>query len=117
MRLFNYHLCTAWMAGQHLTVRIPAGVPKVNPDLPRFSADLSVPRNAMFWMPAERPNLRTAAGYASRCGLPAVASAIPSAVHGLMRAHGYHDQALSLYEVALDAARATGDQMAERQAP
>jgi tetratricopeptide (TPR) repeat protein/transcriptional regulator with XRE-family HTH domain len=116
MRLLNYYLHTALTAGRHLAWRIPAGVPEINPDLPRSPPDLSALRDAVSWMSTERSNLHLATAYAGRHGLPAYATAIPAAMHGFLRGQGYWDQAQSLYQGALEAARATADQLAEASA-
>ncbi len=113
VRLFDYYLRTARTAGRHLDRRIPAGLPEISLDEPRSAPEESAVRDSVSWMSAERSNLHVAAGYAARHGLPAYASAIPAAMHGFLRGQGYWDQALSLYEGALSAARSAGDQLAE----
>lgn len=112
VRLLDYYLHTARTAGRHLARRIPAGIPDVDVTVPRSVPDLSALRDSVSWMTTERLNLHVAVGYAARHGLVAYAAAIPAAMHGFLRGQGYWDQALILYEVALEAARAVGDQLA-----
>jgi tetratricopeptide (TPR) repeat protein/transcriptional regulator with XRE-family HTH domain len=113
VRLLDYYLHTATVAGRHLARRIPAGIPDVDVVVPRSVPDLSALRDAVAWMTTERSNLHVAVGYAARQGLVAYAAAIPAAMHGFLRANGYWDQALSLYEGALEAAKVAGDRLAE----
>jgi tetratricopeptide (TPR) repeat protein len=115
-RLLGYYLHTARTAGRHLARRIPAGIPDVDVMVPKSVPDLSALGNSVSWMTTERLNLYVAARYAARHGLDAHAAAIPAAMHGFLRGQGYWDQALILYEVALEAARAVGDQLAEASA-
>jgi len=115
-RLLDYYLHAARTAGQHLARRIPAGIPDVHVAEPRSVPDLSASRDAVSWMTTERSNLHVAVVYAAHHGLAAHAAAIPAAMHGFLRGQGYWNQALILYEVALEAARAAGDQLAEASA-
>lgn len=112
VRLLDYYLHTARTAGRHLARRIPAGIPEVDVRAPRSVPDLSELRDSVSWMTTERLNLHVAVRYAARHGLMAHAAAIPAAMHGYLRGQGYWDHALILYEVALEAARAVGDQLA-----
>jgi len=116
VRLLGYYLHTARTAGRHLARRIPAGIPDVGVVAPRSVPNLSALRDSVAWMMTERSNLHVAVGYAARHGLVAHAAAIPAAMHGFLRGQGYWDQALILYEVALEAACAVGDQLAEASA-
>jgi tetratricopeptide (TPR) repeat protein/transcriptional regulator with XRE-family HTH domain len=115
-RLLDYYLHSARTAGRHLARRIPAGIPDIEVAIPRSAPDLSRLRDAVSWMATERSNLHVAVSYAARHGLVAHAAAIPAAMHGFLRGQGYWDQALILYEGALDAARAVHDQLAEASA-
>jgi tetratricopeptide (TPR) repeat protein/transcriptional regulator with XRE-family HTH domain len=116
VRLLDYYLHTAQAAGRHLARRIPAGIPDVNVAEPRSVPNLSALRDSVSWMTTERSNLHVAVGYAARLGLVAHAVAIPAAMHGYLRGQGYWDQALILYEVALEAASAAADHLAEASA-
>jgi tetratricopeptide (TPR) repeat protein/transcriptional regulator with XRE-family HTH domain len=116
VRLLDFYLYTARTAGRHLARRIPAGIPDVDMEEPRSVPNLSALRDAVSWMTTELSNLHVAVGYAASHGLVAYAAAIPAAMHGFLRGQGYWDQALILSEVALDAARAAGDQLAEASA-
>lgn len=116
VRLLDYYLHTARTAGRHLARRIPAGIPDVTAPEPKSVPDLSALRDSVSWMTTERSNLHVAVGYAASRGLAAHAAAIPAAMHGFLRGQGYWDQALILYEVALEAACAVGDRLAEASA-
>ena len=116
MRLLDYYLHTARTAGRHLARRIPAGIPDVDVAVPGSVPDLSALRDSVSWMTTERLNLHVAVRYAARHSLAAHAAAIPAAMHGFLRGQGYWDHALILYEVALEAARAAGDHLAEASA-
>jgi hypothetical protein len=64
-------------------------------------------------MTAERLNLHAVVGYAAAHARPRQAVAIATAMHGFMRSQGHWHQALALYQMVLDAARQTGDRLAE----
>jgi len=116
VRLLDYYLHTARTAGRHLARRRPAGIPDIEVTVPVSTPDLPRLRDAVSWLTTERSNLHVAVNYSARHGLMAYAAAIPAAMHGFLRGRGYWDQALSLYEGALDAARTAGDQLAEASA-
>ncbi len=116
IRLLDYYLHTTRTAGRHLARRIPAGIPDIEVTVPVSTPDLPGLPDAVSWLTTERSNLHVAVSYSARHGLVAHAAAIPAAMHGFLRGQGYWDQALSLYEGALDAARAAGDQLAEASA-
>jgi tetratricopeptide (TPR) repeat protein len=112
-RLLDYYLDTARSADLYLAFRThaePSGV-VLNP--PAHSPRLTSWDEAVAWMETERLNLHAAAGYAAAHGRPGHAVAIPAGMHAFLRGQGHWDQALHLYQVALDAARGAGDQPGE----
>jgi tetratricopeptide (TPR) repeat protein len=72
--------------------------------------------DAVAWMNAEMSNLYAAVEYASANGRPATAIAVSAAVHGFLRRYGKFHQAIMFSGVALAAARAAGDQLAQARA-
>ncbi len=112
-RLLDYYLHTARAADRHLARRLPAGVPAVTVVPPAHAPGMPTWEEAVTWMGAERRNLHAAAGYAATHDRSGHANAIPAAMHGYLRSHGHWDQALTLHNAALQAARHTGDRLAE----
>ncbi len=112
-RLLDYYLHTARAADRHLARRLPAGVPAVTVVPPAHAPGMPTWEEAVTWMGAERRNLHAAAGYAATHDRSGHAIAIPAAMHGYLRSHGHWDQALTLHNAALQAARHTGDRLAE----
>jgi tetratricopeptide (TPR) repeat protein len=112
-RLLDYYLHTARAASQHLAPSIPARVPAVTAVPPAHAPGTATRDDAITWMNSERLNLHAAAGYAASHNRPGHAIAIPAAMHGYLRSHGHWDQALSLHDAALQAARHAGDRLAE----
>ena len=111
-RLLDYYLDAARAADQHLSSRSAPGPQVVPPPLPQI-ADRN---DALAWLNAERLNLDAAAGYAAASGRLGHAAAIPAAMHEFLRSQGHWDQAVALHHAALQAARDTGNQLAEARA-
>ena len=65
---------------------------------------------ASAWLEAERPNLGAAVGYAAGSGRHRHATQIPAAMGDFLAARGHWDQAATLHQTALTAARQAGDQ-------
>jgi tetratricopeptide (TPR) repeat protein/transcriptional regulator with XRE-family HTH domain len=111
-RLLDYYLQAARAADQHLPGRVPA-VPSAGPAVPAAPVpEPATEADAFAWLEAERLNLHAAARYAADHGRPH-AFAVPAALHGFLRTRGYWGQALGLHLAALEAARRTGDRLAE----
>jgi tetratricopeptide (TPR) repeat protein/transcriptional regulator with XRE-family HTH domain len=113
-RLLDYYLHTARAASRHLTRRIPIAAPRLSGGSPQHSPDLSAREDAIKWMDAERLNLQAATGYAAlRDFARGYAIAIPAALEGFLRIQGQWDQALTLHQMALQAARQSSDRLSE----
>jgi tetratricopeptide (TPR) repeat protein/transcriptional regulator with XRE-family HTH domain len=112
-RLLDYYLHTALAAGRHFGTRAstyrhpPPGHP------PAHAPDLSTLGPASAWLEAERANLHAAADYAATGERARYAIVIPAAMSGFLTARGHWDQSSGLHQVALAAARRTGDQLGE----
>ena len=78
--------------------------------------DLSTREQAMAWMDAERSNLHAAVVHAARHHWLAHASAIPAAMDSFLRITGHWDQARTLHQTAVEAARQATDPGAEARA-
>jgi tetratricopeptide (TPR) repeat protein/transcriptional regulator with XRE-family HTH domain len=115
-RLLDYYLHTTLAAGRHL----PAGYPDVNPlspaRLPECAPPIAAPRQAVDWLDAERANLQAATDYAMASGRLRYAMLIPAAMADFLEISGHRDQALSLHQTALAAARQTGDRPGQARA-
>ena len=116
-RLLDYYLHAAVVASQRIAPwgttaagRLPAG------GLTAGVPPLPTPEQAVAWLEAERPNLHAAVGYAAASGRSLHASAIPSVLSGFLGTYGYWDQALTLHQAALRAARDAGDRPGQADA-
>ena len=115
-RLLDYYLHTARSADRHFPQRTPAGGPAVTGIPPPCGPALPTREDAVTWMDAERLNLHAAADHAALNDRPAHAIAIPAAMNSFLRTQGHWDQALTLHHTALNAARHTGDRLAQADA-
>ena len=108
-RLLDYYLHAAVTAGQHfaLWVRTHHRPPPGNP--PADIPSLSAADQAIAWLEAERPNLHAAVHYAAASGRSLYAVQIPAAISGFLGARGLWDQSEALHQIALAAARRSGD--------
>ena len=108
-RLLDYYLHAAAAAGGHfsswvrLSRRPPPGRPPA--DLPGLSAV----SQAADWLQAEQANLHAAVDYAAASGRSLYAVQIPEAISGFLTARGPWDQSRTLHQIALAAARESGD--------
>ena len=109
-RLLDYYLHTAGAASRHVTDWATSSGGRLPPDEPlAWAPEISTPHQAAAWLETERPNLHAAASYAAVHGFPRHAIAIPAAVSGFLRVHGYWDQAAALNQAALAMARQAND--------
>jgi hypothetical protein len=109
-RLLDYYLHTAVGASWHIAdwATSLGGRPPPREPLAR-APEIATPQQAAAWLETERPNLHTAASYAAARGFPRHAIAIPAAISGFLRVHGYWDQAAALNQAALATARQAND--------
>jgi tetratricopeptide (TPR) repeat protein/transcriptional regulator with XRE-family HTH domain len=113
VRLLDYYLCAIRQASRHLG----------GPEYPQVRASgstfevppLARPQQELAWLEAERLNLH-AAVIAAVSASPAHAASIPVAMNAFLCVGGYWDQARSLCEVAVEAARRTRDGRAQAAA-
>ncbi len=111
-RLLDYYLHTATVAAGHFPRHTRPTAPAVlHP--PSAVPDLATRDAALAWLRTERANLHAATDYAAHHGHHAHAHALPVAMHDFLRTHGPWDQALTLHQTAVDAARTTGDRLGE----
>jgi tetratricopeptide (TPR) repeat protein/transcriptional regulator with XRE-family HTH domain len=117
-RLLDYYLHTALAASRHIvsTGWSPAVGSLPPARLPECAPPLSTPGQAATWLETERAGLHAAAAYAAASERPAYAILIPAAMASFLEARGHWDQALTLHQIALAAARRAGDQPGEAQA-
>jgi len=114
-RLLDYYVRAAQGCDVHLARRPYAGEPFV----PRGSASVPEPQTrqaAVGWMSAEYGNLYAAAEHAAAHGSHAHAIAIPAAMAGFMRSQGHWSLAITMHQIAVRAARRTGDRRCETAA-
>src|SRR5262249_14912357 len=117
-RLLDYYLQTALAASKHITrTSWNPAVDSLPPArLPECAPPVSTLGQAAAWLEAERANLHAAAGYAAASERPTYANLIPVAMASFLEARGHWDQALTLHQIALAAARRAGDQPGEARA-
>jgi len=117
-RLLDYYLQTALAASEHIasTGWAPAVDPLPPARLPECAPPVSTPGQAAAWLETERANLHAAAGYAAGSERPTYATLIPAAMASFLEARGHWDQALTLHQISLAAARRAGDQPGEARA-
>lgn len=112
-RLVNYYAHVAATASKHIaTWTVAGGRPPVSRPPARIP-QLANSRLAAAWLEAERSNLYAAAGWAATEGMPGHAVTIATAIGGFLRARGHWDDAASLYETAIAAAKEAGDRPGE----
>ena len=117
-RLLDYYLHTALAANQHIAwpnwrpavTSLPAARP------PDCAPPISNQRQAAAWLEDERANLHAAASHAASSGRSMPAMLIPAAISGFLDVRHYRDQALTLYQAALGAARQAGDRPGQGRA-
>ena len=111
-RLLDYYLHVTRLADRHLVRRTPAAQPWVVA-APRHEPEFVTRPQAVAWLEAERINIQAAAAQATR---PGYAAAISASLHGFLRVQGHWDQALTLHQLAIEAAGQDGDRLAEAEA-
>jgi tetratricopeptide (TPR) repeat protein/transcriptional regulator with XRE-family HTH domain len=117
-RLLDYYLHTALAASEH--VPWPNWSPAVTSLPPARPPDCAPPvstqRQAAAWLEDERANLHAAASHAAVSARPLPAMLIPAAIAGFLSVRHYRDQALTLHQTALAAARQAGDRPGQGRA-
>jgi tetratricopeptide (TPR) repeat protein/transcriptional regulator with XRE-family HTH domain len=109
-RLLDYYLHTAGAASRYVADWATSSGGRLPSDEPlAWAPETATPLQAAAWLETERPNLHAAAGYAAARGFPRHAIAIPAAISGFLRVHGYWDQAAALNQAALAVARQAND--------
>jgi tetratricopeptide (TPR) repeat protein/transcriptional regulator with XRE-family HTH domain len=111
-RLLDYYAHVTRLADRHLARRTPA-VPPGAVAAPRHAPELADRPHAVAWLEAERINIQAAATQATRSGY---AAAISASLHSFLRVQGHWNQALTLHQLAIEAARQDEDWLAEAEA-
>ena len=108
-RLLDYYLHAAVTAGLHtawyssVDGSLPAG------HRPPRAPQLRTQQEAVDWLSAERANLHACVGYAAAHGRFAHAVRIPLAMSGYLHTQGHWNEAVTVGQTALAAARTSGD--------
>ena len=112
-RLLDYYLHTAVLASQHVAWRTSiTGPPSAAPTLAR-APEMRTEEEAIAWLRTERANLHACADYASAHGRLVHAVWIPVAISGFLHTQGHWNEAASLGQAALAAARTIGDRQGQ----
>jgi tetratricopeptide (TPR) repeat protein/transcriptional regulator with XRE-family HTH domain len=106
-RLLDYYLAAAMAANERIALQSDAGTPVAlhRVELP----DLSSREHAVAWLEAEHDNLRACFEHMASHGLSGHAIHLAQAMHAFLYISGYWDEALSMHERAVAAARDSGD--------
>jgi tetratricopeptide (TPR) repeat protein len=88
----------------------------LNPEFLRQLMTGYAGKQASAWLEAERANLHAAASYAAASARPMPAMLIPAAMTGFLGVQHHWDQALTLHQTALAAARQAGDRPGQGRA-
>jgi tetratricopeptide (TPR) repeat protein len=110
-RWLEQQLGTALAAVRRLGYDISVTGPPALPVL-----DFSTPTHALDWLNAERANLHAAVNYAANQGRLDYAMQLPAVIHYFLLTQGHWDQAISLHETAVKAARQLSDLFGEANA-
>jgi tetratricopeptide (TPR) repeat protein/transcriptional regulator with XRE-family HTH domain len=111
-RLLDYYLHVTQLADRHLIRRTPA-VPPQGVTAPRHAPELAARPEAVAWLEGERINIQAAAVQATR---PGYATAISASLHSFLRVQGHWDQALTLHQMAIEAAGHDVDRLGDAEA-
>ena len=108
-RLLDYYLHTAVAASRHIAWRTSLADPPPPGTPPAWAPELRTEEEAIAWLGTERPNLHACADYAAAHGRLVHAVRIPVATSDFLHIQGYWNEAVTLGEAALAAARTVGD--------
>ena len=117
-RLPHYYAHTALAAEKHIPSKNKSPAATVLPPArpPDCAPPVSTQRQAAAWLEGERANLYAVTGYAAANELPVHAMLIPAAMASFLGVRHYRDQALTLHQTALAAARQAGDRPGQGRA-
>ena len=108
-RLLDYYLHTTVTASRHTAWRpFIADLPLPGP-APAWAPELRTEEEAIAWLGTERPNLHACVGCAAAHGHLVHAVRIPVAMGGFLHTQGHWNEAVTLGQAALAAARTAGD--------
>jgi tetratricopeptide (TPR) repeat protein len=108
-RLLDYYLHTAVAAGQHVAWRPSIVGPPPQGPAPAWAPEFRTEEEAVAWLGTERANLHAYAGYAAAHGRLVHAVRIPAAMSGFLHTQGHWNEAVTLGQAALAAARTACD--------
>ena len=108
-RLLDYYLHTAVAAGQHVAWRPSIVGPPPQGPAPAWAPEFRTEEEAVAWLGTERANLHAYAGYAAAHGRLVHAVRIPAAMSGFLHTQGHWNEAVTLGQAALAAARMACD--------
>ena len=112
-RLLDYYLHNAVAADRHVAWRTPiTGAPPPG-SAPAWAPEIRTEEQAIAWLRTERPNLYACTGYATAHGCLVHAVWIPVAISGFLHTQGHWNEAASLGQAALAAARTIGDRQGQ----
>jgi tetratricopeptide (TPR) repeat protein len=108
-RLLDYYLHTAVVASRHIAWRTFIASSLLPGSPSAWAQELRTEEEAIAWLGTERANLHACADYAATHGRLVHAIWIPIAISGFLHTQGHWNEAASLGQAALAAARTAGD--------
>src|SRR6266851_4813418 len=112
-RLLDYYLHIAVTASQHIAWRTSIAGSAPPGTTSAWVPEMRTGEEAIAWLEAERANLHACADYAAAHGLLVHAVWIPVATSGFLHTQGHWNEAASLGQAALAAARTIGDRQGQ----
>jgi len=112
-RLMDYYLHTAVAASRHVAWRTSITGPPPPETAPAWAPEMHTDEEAIAWLQTERANLHACAGYAATHARLRHAVGISAAVNDFLLTEGHWNQAETLGQVALAAARTVGDRQGQ----
>jgi tetratricopeptide (TPR) repeat protein len=112
-RLLDYYLHMAVAASRHIAWRTSSAGPPPPGHPPAWAPDLRTEEDAIAWMRTERPNLHACVRYAAAHGRLVHAVRIPVAMSDFLHIQGHWNEAVTLAQAALSAARTAGDRQGQ----
>jgi tetratricopeptide (TPR) repeat protein len=112
-RLLDYYLHTAVAASRHIAWRIAIADPASPHHRPAWAPELRTEEAAIAWLRTERPNLHACVDLAAAHERHAHAIRIPAAISDFLHSQGHWNEAVTLAQAALTAARMTADRASQ----
>jgi tetratricopeptide (TPR) repeat protein len=115
-RLLDYYRHTAVAAGRHTAWRHSISSPSPPPPEPACAPEMHTEEEAIVWLTAERANLYACVSYGTAAGHLVHAIQTAVAISGFLHIQGHWNEASTLGQIALTAARTADDRPGQARA-